>query len=277
MPVKYLTIGDDLALHYRHAGATTLPGVPPSFARGAPVVLLHGAGGSLGLFGGLFAALEEAHSPLALDLPGHGRSAGLTGPSSVTEAAAVVGRLLAAVAAPPAILVGHGLGGQVALRLALDRPGQVRAVLTLGASAAPAAQESSRAAIERELGVLDQTVAGRLPQQFDMPVFGDAPGVDVMRVFWGEMVRTDPRVRGADFRAQLGTDLRSELARVACPVLALRGSADRFCSAAENAELACGVPRGRASEIEGAGHVAFLEQPAAIVAALNELIAAGTT
>ncbi len=273
MPLKYLTIGDDMVVHYRHAGATTLPGVPPVFGRGALVVLLHGAGGSLGLFGGIFAALEPAHAPLALDLPGHGRSAGLVGPASVTEAAAVVGRLLAALAAPPAILVGHGLGGQVALRLALDRPGQARAVVTLGASAAPAAHAPSRAVIEREIGVLDQVVAGRLAQQFDMPVFGNVAGGDVMRAFWGEMVRTDPRVRAAGFRAQLGTDLRGELARVACPVRALRGSADRFCSAEENAEIACGVPRGRASEIEGAGHVAFLEQPGSIVTALSELIA----
>ncbi len=273
MPSRYLRFADDVALAYRHAGPTTLPDVTPRVDRGSCVVLLHGAGGSSGLWTGLLESLAQAqHSPIALDLPGHGRSSGLDGPSSVTEAAGFVLRLLEALAAPRVILVGHGMGGQVALRLAIDRPARVRAVVALGASAAPAADATSCVALEREIAILDQVIAGRLPQQFDMPVFGVAPAMDVMRGFWGEMVRTDPRVRCQDLRCSLATDLRPEIGRIECPVLSIRGSADRLCSSAESLALVNGVPRSRAIELEGAGHVAFLEQQEALLEAMREVL-----
>lgn len=266
MPTKYLHLDGDLAIHYAHAGPTTLPHVPPPLHRGRAIVFLHGEGGSAALWERQVAHFGAAHSPLAVDLPGHGRSSGLLGPESVGAAARLVARVLEAVKAPPAVLVGHGLGGQVALATALDRPQLVRAVMTIGTACKP---EVDAGGLER----LRQVVQGRLGQQFDTPFFGPSPDFAVMRTFWGEMVKTDPRVRLGDVEAYLASDLRESLGRLTQPVLILQGEADRLCSRARAEELAAGMPNARVAVIEGAGHVAHLEQPDAVHRAIEELLA----
>src|SRR5690606_29002298 len=178
MPTKYLRTGD-LALNYAHSGATTLPDEPPALSRGTCLVFVHGEGGSAPLWSRQLAHFGAAHSPVALDLPAHGRSSGLDGPQSVDEAAEHVRTLLAGLSAPPAVLIGHGFGGHVALAVAIAEPGRVRGVVTIGTAA--------RAAIPDDaIAKLRDVVRGRLGQQFDTPYFGDAPDMAVMREWWSE-------------------------------------------------------------------------------------------
>jgi pimeloyl-ACP methyl ester carboxylesterase len=266
MPNKYLHLDDRTALHYAHAGATTLPGLPPAFDRGATIVLLHGEGGSAAMFRGAVERLQAKHGPLAIDLPGHGRSSGLDGPASVDEAAALLVRVLDGLHAPPAVLVGHAYGGQVALAAAIARPDRARAVLTVGTAAEAAIPD---AAVE----TLRNVVRGRIGQQFDTPFFGPSPDMAVMREFWGELVKTDPKVRLGDVLAYRASTLRGSLGKVACPVLVMNGDADRLCPPDRARELAAAIPGARLRFVEGAGHVAHLERPGEFVAAIEELVA----
>jgi pimeloyl-ACP methyl ester carboxylesterase len=73
MPTKYVHLDDDRAINVVHAGATTLPHLPPAMRRGAALVFLHGEGGSAQLWAKQLAHFGGAHSPVAIDLPGHGR------------------------------------------------------------------------------------------------------------------------------------------------------------------------------------------------------------
>ena len=267
MPTKYLHLDDRTAIHYAHAGRTTLPGVPPAFDRGAAIVFVHGEGGSAAMFRGAVERLGAAHGAVAVDLPGHGRSSGLDAPASVEEAAGVLARVLEGLRVPPAILVGHGYGGQVALATALAAPGRVRAVATIGTAAASAIPD---AAVE----TLRDVVRGRIGQQFDTPFFGPSPDMAVMREFWGELVKTDPKVRLGDVLTYRASALRASLAKVACPVVVLNGDADRLCPPDRARELAAAIPGARLRVVEGAGHVAHLECPAEVDAAILELAAA---
>jgi pyruvate dehydrogenase E2 component (dihydrolipoamide acetyltransferase) len=93
------------------------------------VVLLHGFGGDLD--GWLFNldALAEDRQVVAVDLPGHGGSGKDVGPGDLdTMVGAVIG-LLDALEVATAHLVGHSLGGAVAIALALAQPERVRSLV----------------------------------------------------------------------------------------------------------------------------------------------------
>jgi pyruvate dehydrogenase E2 component (dihydrolipoamide acetyltransferase) len=97
---------------------------------GRPIVLIHGFGGDLNNWLFVQPALSERHRVIALDLPGHGGSAKDVGAGDLGTLAAALSGFMRAIDVPKAHLVGHSLGGAVALRAALDHPAQV-ASLTL--------------------------------------------------------------------------------------------------------------------------------------------------
>jgi pimeloyl-ACP methyl ester carboxylesterase len=265
MPTKYARI-DDLAVHYAHGGGTTLPDQPPPLGKGAALLLVHGEGGSGALWARQLAHFAAEHSPVAVDLPAHGRSSGLDGPASAEDAAALLGRFLEALGAPPAVVVGHGLGGQVALLLALREPARVRAVVTIGTAAKADPHQQTTEKIRL-------VVKGRLGQQFDTPFFGPSPEMNAMREFWSEMVKTDPKVRLSDLVASSCCDLRGRLADIGRPTLVIQGEADQLCPRAAAEELAKAIPGARLCVVPGAGHVAHLEKPAEVNQAIADFVA----
>jgi pyruvate dehydrogenase E2 component (dihydrolipoamide acetyltransferase) len=101
---------------------------------GRPIVLIHGFGGDLNNWLFNQPELSERHRVIALDLPGHGGSTKNVGTGDLTALSAAVVGLLAALDIPTAHLVGHSLGGALALRVALDQPACV-ASLSLISSA----------------------------------------------------------------------------------------------------------------------------------------------
>jgi len=101
---------------------------------GEPVLLLHGFGGDLGNWLFNQQALAEKHVVYALDLPGHGESSKDVGAGTLDELAAVAAAFLETVGVQSAHLVGHSLGGAVALAMASSAPERVRS-LSLVASA----------------------------------------------------------------------------------------------------------------------------------------------
>ncbi len=93
---------------------------------GAPIVFVHGFGADLNTWMFNQPALAERHRTIAFDLPGHGGSTkALRGPLDGASVAAVLDRLLAALGVEHIHLVGHSLGGAIALHFALWQPARV--------------------------------------------------------------------------------------------------------------------------------------------------------
>jgi esterase len=111
---------------------------------GPPVVLLHGLFGMGSNLGGIARYLAQDHEVHQLDLPNHGRSA-WTGASGIPALAAAVAAYLDDTGAKPASMLGHSLGGKVAMELAMSRPGLVSALVI--ADIAPVAYNPSHAAV----------------------------------------------------------------------------------------------------------------------------------
>jgi pimeloyl-ACP methyl ester carboxylesterase len=104
-----------------------IDGVPMAYLEagsGPAIVLLHGNGGSSRDWNGVIPALATRNRVLAPDLPGYGESAQADN-SSPTELARRVRTFMVTVGAETAVLVGHSMGGLVALHLALAHPAEV--------------------------------------------------------------------------------------------------------------------------------------------------------
>ena len=99
-----------------------------------PVVLLHGTASSLEMWGYTMPVLAEEHRVIALDMVGFGYSSRPDVPLSPDFLAGVVRQSLDVLGVDTAHLVGLSLGGAVALRLALDRPGEVATLTLVGAA-----------------------------------------------------------------------------------------------------------------------------------------------
>jgi esterase len=94
------------------------PVVPP------PVVLVHGLFGAARNFGAVQRPLAATRRVIALDMRNHGDSAHAPGMDYDTMAADVL-ETLASLEALPCVLVGHSMGGKVAMRVALTQPASV--------------------------------------------------------------------------------------------------------------------------------------------------------
>ncbi len=101
---------------------------------GPPLVLLHGAGEFGATWAAVLPELVQHHRVIAPDLPGHGASA--TDPElDADDVIAWLQELIAATCLEPPVLVGHLLGGAIALRVAHAAPSSVRGLVlvdTLG-------------------------------------------------------------------------------------------------------------------------------------------------
>ena len=220
---------------------------------GSPLLLLlHGLGATGDVWSGWAPLLAERWPGrwLAPDLPGHGRSAAL--PEYTFDA-------LAAAVAPagPAVVLGHSLGGVVALALAARTP--VNAVIGLGSKVTWSDDElgRARALAERPVtwfGTREEAIARHLR------VSGLA----------GLLAEDDPAVRhgvreeGGRWRLALdprafavgAPDMAALIAASPAPVTLARGEHDPMNTGEQLAEL--GVP---AVTLPGLGHNAHVESP----------------
>lgn len=94
------------------------------------LVLLHGLFGSANNLGQLARAFKEDHRVFSVDLPDHGRSLWMSS-ASIEAYAESVARWLIDNEIEQCRLVGHSLGGKVAMQLALDYPSLVERLVVL--------------------------------------------------------------------------------------------------------------------------------------------------
>ena len=92
------------------------------------VLLLHGFGGDLDNWMFNLDSLAEKHRLLALDLPGHGQSVKTNVDPSLSGMATFVRKFLDVLSVSPVHVVGHSMGGAIAMQLASDSPETVKSL-----------------------------------------------------------------------------------------------------------------------------------------------------
>ena len=243
-------------------------------SEGDPVLLLHGFSGDLNAWAMTQAALAETREAIALDLPGHGGSTKEVGEGDVGAQAAAAVAFMDALGMARAHLVGHSLGGAIALDLALDHPERA-ASLTLIASAALgpeiaidfidgviAAKRRKHMRAVLEMLVHDPAMIGREMVE-DMLRFKRIDGVDAAL----------NRIAGAAFAGgEQSLKLAGKLDGLRLPAQIIWGADDRIIPASH----AEGLPDTIAVHIlPEAGHMVHMEKAAEVTALIADFVARG--
>jgi pimeloyl-ACP methyl ester carboxylesterase len=259
---KYVSI-DGVAINYFHTGGSTLPDVTPSLARGELMLFLHGAGSNAHTWHRQLAHLETAHSGVAVDLPGHGRSGSTEGLPDLAAHVRFLRSFAEALALRPFVLIGRALGGAVAIDFALAHPDRVRALVLVATPARFTLPQTS-------LDTWRDVTRGRVTQPFSTALFSPRADMAVMRECFMEQVQTDPRVRYTDMLACNGLDFTARLGDIRCPTLVITGRDDHFAPPEEAAAVQARVAGARLVVVDDAGHMLTSEQPEAFNRALDE-------
>lgn len=261
-------------------------------ATATATVLLHGAAGSWTTWTPLLATAEGTAAPLrdvlALDLPGWGESAAPHRPLGVEEASAVVAETARALGYERWRVLGHSLGGFVALDLAAREPAATVAVglvSSTGAAVVEAVRRPVRGGARlpwfagmllamRTLAALPANGLGPLRllartgllAPLSTPLFADRRAVDrsVVAALADEI---RPAAFVAATRAAATYDL-DRWRRIRCPVRSVRGARDVFVGPHDAAVLAGLVQDFAETVLADAGHFAAVERPAAVLEAL---------
>lgn len=228
-----------------------------------PVVLLHGASGNAATWQPTLSAWDWA-AVACPDLPGRG-SHQAHPPRARVEALAdwLAGWLVDAALERP-ILVGHSLGGAVALTLALEAPQQLGGLVLV----------SSAARLRVAPAILAAVATGKpLSLAF---AFGPQTPQAVVQQYDALAALTPPDAAQADWHACDAFDLRHRLSEVACPTLVLHGDADALTLPKHQQSLAEAIPGAQRIALPHVGHMLPWEDAAGLSAAVRAFAAHNT-
>lgn len=102
---------------------------------GSPLLLIHGIGVAMEWYSENIATLAQQHRLYLVDLPGHGRTDKPQAPYTLDYYAEFVEQFMQTIGLEQAAVLGHSLGGGVALRLALSYPQRVHKLILMASAA----------------------------------------------------------------------------------------------------------------------------------------------
>ena len=261
-------------LNYASGGETGLPAA----------IFLHGFMGSSEDWVGTAESLEGQAFTVAVDLPGHGASLGLSPDTYTVEGAArAVIRVLDDLGVEEASLVGYSMGGRLALYLALRYPERCTRILL--ESASPGLQDAKERAARRDA---DEGKAQRLEHGdfeaflrdwYRQPLFQSlARDEELLRKTIKARRRNDPAELARSLRG-MGTGVQpslwEELVGLRLPALAAAGELDeKFVEISRRMSRI--TPKVRTAVVPGVGHNIRAEAPGAYSALLRTFFEAGS-
>jgi 3-oxoadipate enol-lactonase len=218
------------------------------------------------------AELKSTYRILRYDQRGHGGTQATTGPYSFDILVADVMGLLDALAIKRANFAGLSMGGMTALFLAERHRERFDRIIACdcGPASTPASAQQWKeridvAAKDGMAALVEPTVNRWFPPDF---VASKAPVLDKIR----EMIRSTPFAGFAGCAQALSDyDLRPGLAGIDRKTLLIVGTKDATLAGIRQIKET--VPGAELVELEGAGHIANVEQPAAFTRAIRDFLA----
>lgn len=262
-----------------------------SAGRGDPVVLVHGLGNSSLAWRRVIPGLARGHRVIAPDLPGFGHSSPIQTHDLLDAYSAFVAALIERSGGDrvPAAIVGNSIGGAVALRVALTRPGLVsRLVLVDPAGVGQGVPSWWRLVrFEGAVRALSAVPLTLMPR----PMLGWIVGSAYRRMAFADPARVSDRTVQL-FAQQLnsrerihrflrnarvivdsfGRDVQSLERPLPVPVLALWGREDRLVPLRDALALLERIGDLEVRILDGCGHSPQLEQPDAFLAAVRPFL-----
>lgn len=236
------------------------------------LVFLHGFGGDLLTWHYCLVAFASRFRVVALDLPGHGRSTMDVGAGTLAEMVAWTGEALTGLDIAQAHLVGHSMGGKIAIALALAHPDRVLSLSLI--SPAGLGGYFDLALLTRFLDCATPETALDVASR----LVGSASPTLVGTLAKSLVAAKDQGLQHAAFAALLGNaaTIGGSIAepgvpwdRIACPVQTIWGAEDTILPPPEPFRL----PPGAAfTTLPGIGHLPQIESPGRVVPLLARFL-----
>jgi pimeloyl-ACP methyl ester carboxylesterase len=259
---------------------------------GPAIVLIHGMAGSLTTWDPVFSALAKSCEVIAVDLPGHGSSSRLRGDYSLGSLAAAVRDVMVALDVPAATIVGHSLGGGIAMQFMYQFPERCeRLVLVssggLGREVTPMLRALTLPGANLALAGLTRlqrrprvAAVGRLMSPAAGRIWNDLP------YMLRQMATLDDRETRASFLAtiqaviDLGGQRISAIDRLhlatGLPTMIVWGERDRMIPISHGRDAAALISGCELHVIHGAGHYPHEDDPARFAELLATFVATTT-
>lgn len=227
-----------------------------------PLVFIHGAGGTHQHW--LLQVRDLVRAPVfAIDLPGHGRTEA-PGRASIQSYACWLISFLDALELKEVVLVGHSMGGGIALSASMDYPDRVAALGLVATGARLRVAPPLLEALRQDPAAAVQTICGS--------AFGPSAPPEILQQGAEQMGAVPADVLYDDFKACDGFDVMDRLGEISAPTLVLCGSQDLMTPCKYSLCLRDHIPGAVLLLVEGAGHMVMIERPGRVTTALETLL-----
>lgn len=215
---------------------------------GGSLLFIHGSGSNHEIWS---QQLHLGPSCFALDLPGHGQSPGMP-PKSIAESAEFLTGFIAAANPPrPLCIVGHSMGGAIAITCALNYPDTLDGIILIGAG--------YRMRVNPDF--LEALSQGKYDPNFIRIAFSAGADPGLVQSIVDNRATVAPSILYNDFLACNEFDVSSQLDLLRVATLLIVGAEDRMTPFKLSQYLKDHIAGSRLEVIQDAGHFAMLEKP----------------
>jgi pimeloyl-ACP methyl ester carboxylesterase len=244
-----------------------------TFGRGKPVILLHGWLGSWGCWLGTMEALASSYRSYALDFWGFGESDKRRASYNIDDFAALVDQFMETLGIQSAPVVGHSMGGTVALKVGLERPRRVSKVVAVGS---PIDGRSLNIFLKLAGYPWIAFPVWNSPGMLRLGIKLFAPWIAANWSDWYELLMRDlSKMTLESFFSSIHslhrTDLRPRLGTLQMPAAGIYGRGDKIVDP-HQAELFSSIANYRVVMLDDARHFPMLDEPDSFYDALSSFL-----
>jgi 3-oxoadipate enol-lactonase len=258
MPVLEL---DDIDLYYEIQGD------------GEPLLLIHGLGSSTRDWEHQIEYFARHYQVIVFDARGHGRSSKPPGPYSMTLFATDTARLLQALDAHPAHVVGISMGGMIAFELTLSHAELVKSLVIVNSGPEFIVDSfKQRLQVWQRFFILRLLGMRKIGQLLGQRLFPKADQAPLRNLFVERWAANDPGAYREAMRAILGWSVADRIADIDCPMLVLASDQD-YTPLADKQAWVERMTNAKLVVIADARHALPMEKPDAFNAAVEAFLA----
>lgn len=241
---------------------------------GEPLILLHGLFGSLENLGAVARLLASDFKVYSVDLPNHGRSAHQDR-VGLAQMARAVSHWMAEIDLREAALIGHSLGGKVAMEVALTHPKRVASLVVI--DIAPVRYPPRHQDVFAGLNAVElSALASRADADAALAAHVQDPAVRSFLL--KNLVKSDVgfqwRMHLADIKRQYPQLIDENRTDAVClaPTLFLKGGASDYIRAEHQQAIARRFPQAEFKVVANAGHWLHAEKPELTVTLIRKFL-----
>ncbi len=227
------------------------------------LVFIHGSGGSHEDWEQQIVSLQDNFPIAALDLPGHGQSAG-NGKQDVFAYVAAVEKFLTATGIVKPVLIGHSLGAAICLGLAITTGDKAAAIVPVGGGVRMPVSPLILNGLKDDPPAAIAAIA-----KFSVT---KANRERCAGQIAAAISRTDAEVTHGDYTACNRLDITGEIAAIRIPTLVVCGAEDKMMPPAMSVYLRDKIAGATLALIPEAGHFVMLENPEAFNSIITDFV-----